>query len=30
VRRRSWSCRSCPRRDRHPLEDKVRWECDLA
>lgn len=26
VRGRSWSCPSRPRRDAHPLENKVRWE----
>jgi hypothetical protein len=27
VRGRSWSCESRPRVDRHPLQNKLRWEC---
>lgn len=27
VRGRTWSCPSRPRVDRHPLQDKLRWEC---
>jgi hypothetical protein len=26
VRGRSWSCASRPRVDKHPLQDKLRWE----
>lgn len=26
VRGRSWSCASRPRVDKHPLQDKIRWE----
>lgn len=26
VRGRSWSCKSRPRVDKHPLQDKLRWE----
>jgi len=26
VRGRSWSCTSRPRVDKHPLQDKIRWE----
>src|SRR5690606_17415281 len=26
VRGRSWSCKSRPRVDRHPLQNKIRWE----
>ncbi len=26
VRGRSWSCKSRPRVDRHPTQDKIRWE----
>lgn len=29
VRGRSWSCKSRPREDDHPLEDKVYWEVAL-
>ena len=29
VRGRSWSCRARPRTDRHPLEEKVRWEAPM-
>jgi len=26
VKGRSWSCKSRPRRDTHPTQDKIRWE----
>ncbi len=29
VQGRSWSCASRPRVDRHPTQDKFRWECTL-
>lgn len=29
VSGRSWSCQSRPRDDKHPTEDKTRWEKDL-
>lgn len=28
VRGRSWSCKSRPRVDRHPLQNKLRWEVE--
>jgi hypothetical protein len=30
IRGRSWSCPSRPREDKHPTDDKDRWERDLA
>lgn len=30
VRGRSWHCKSRPRVDRHPTQDKIRWETSCA
>lgn len=30
VRGRSWSCKSRPRVDRHPTQEKIRWELPCA